>query len=349
MCRILDTVEDALWAKVSLQMRSFEELDRLIVRHSLAADIATDMAADSTAADLAIDAKIEGPLALWIKMFPPGLPEGEKLLLSDTSRIITDLKSAPEGVRKPIFELVRSMAAGMRHFAERRAEAQGRLELRGLKEVNQYCFFVAGIVGETLSKLLVAIEPDVKLTPALVIDSHHFGLFLQKVNLLKDQRQDELEGRFLVPSRDELFASLRIHAEGAMRYIENIPDSRNDYRVFCAWSLFLGLGTLPLLRAFAEPTVGADSALKIDRAATEALFARIEELSRDPLALRQYFNELVEIAGLPLALSLVRDSKAPALLAQSTMPPQTLALPKWFADSYSGGLSAADLQVLGLV
>src|SRR6185312_11359020 len=178
ICRILDTVEDALWSKMSLQRRSFEQLVMYL---------------DNDRTSL--------PVAQWVKMFPESLPEGERLLLSDTSRILADLKDAPPEVRAPITDLVRSMAAGMRHFAELRDAGRGRLELHGIREVNQYCFFVAGIVGEALSKLLAAVDVDVRLTKNVLVDAHHFGLFLQKVNILKDQMQDECEGRFFVASR----------------------------------------------------------------------------------------------------------------------------------------------------
>ncbi len=310
ICRVLDTVEDALWTQNSMQMRSFDELGQFVKSAQPPSKLA---------------------LSQWVKTFPPGLPEGEKLLLSDTSTLLTDLISAPEGVKRPIFELVKSMSAGMRHFAEKRVEAKGRLELRGLSEVNQYCFFVAGIVGETLSKLLVAIEPEVRLSRDLLVDAHHFGLFLQKVNLLKDQVKDEQEGRFLVPARDELFLSLHANAEGALRYIEAMPRSRVDYRVFCAWSLFLGLRTLPLLKS--------GQALKLERTETEQLFRDLENWVQSD-TLRYEFGQLLAAADLG------ENSKAVLISTRNT---GAIALPDWFKQSYSGLLTASDIQALGLI
>ena len=315
ICRVLDTVEDALWPKVSMQLRSFDELGRILDQISSKNETA--------------GFTLSLPLKAWLKMFPTGLPEGEQLLLSDTSTLLLDLKSAPDSIRGPIVELVRSMAAGMRHFSSLRLEKQGQLHLSGLKEVNQYCFFVAGLVGETLSKLLVATDPNVRLTRSLLVDSHHFGLFLQKVNLLKDQFVDEREGRFLVPSRRDLFLSLREHAEGAMRYIEVLPASRLDYRVFCAWSLFLGLKTLPVL-AESNPAV-----VKIERSETEALFRKVEDFAGDTQRLRIEFENLV--SAVPQSKSLPAEAMGSSLV------------PGWFSQSYFGSLSAPDLQTLGLI
>jgi Squalene/phytoene synthase len=277
------------------------------------------------------------PVTEWVKMFPAGIPEGERLLLSDTSRILNDLKSAPPEVRGPIMDLVRSMAAGMRHFATLRAAGRGRLELKGIKEVNQYCFFVAGIVGEALSKLLVAVDADVRLTKSVLVDAHHFGLFLQKVNILKDQVQDENEGRFLVSSREELYSSLGDHAEGAMRYIEAVPVARRDYRVFCAWSLFLGLATLPVLRAAVAGTAAAPN--KIARAETAEIFSRVELVIGDEKSLRSEFARLMSSLK-PFSRSTTPDT---------TTDVATLGLPQWIRDSYAGPLTGSELHNLGLI
>src|SRR5690606_15896421 len=139
----------------------------------------------------------------WIAALPMDLPEGEKLLVADSTQLFSDLHEAPVTVRTIIQSLAGSMARGMRHFVARGDD--GHLRLRNLQEVNQYCFFVAGIVGEALSQLLSVIDSKIQLSRKFLIDAHHFGLFLQNVNLLKDQTADESAGRFLVSSRDEVY------------------------------------------------------------------------------------------------------------------------------------------------
>ena len=74
-------------------------------------------------------------------------------------------------------------------------DKSGHLKLGSLKEVNQYCFFVAGVVGEALAKLVSHVEPQFQTAKFRILDAHHFGLFLQKVNILKDQVNDRGEGR----------------------------------------------------------------------------------------------------------------------------------------------------------
>lgn len=314
LCRILDTVEDAMWSERRSQARSFETFRQLV-----GGKISPEVESQA----------LEG----WVQDFPNTIPEGERLLLQDTKRILHDLQTAPEEIRSPILALVDTMAEGMRHFYAHHGE--GGIRLSGLAEVNQYCFFVAGLVGETLSKLLRAVGSRMELRRELIVDAHHFGLFLQKVNLLKDQRTDEAQGRFLVPSRVELISSLCRNAEGAMRYIEAIPSEHKDYRVFCAWSLFLGLATLPLL--VEENVHGA----KLPREATARLFAEIEAWVDSPSVLRAQFESLISVANLPKPAAQSRPSAKPHFAK-----PVSWA---WVSEIYNGLLSQDDLCVLGLV
>ncbi len=326
LCRILDTVEDATWSERRSQFHSFEVF-RKLVEHKISPEVQSK--------------ELDG----WMQSFPATIPEGERLLLNDTGRILHDLHCAPEEIRSPILALVGAMSEGMRHFCARSND--GRVRLIGLAEVNQYCFFVAGLVGETLSKLLRAVGSQMELRRDLVVDSHHFGLFLQKVNLLKDQVRDEAEGRFLVPSRSELFASLGRNAVGAMRYIEAIPLERKDYRVFCSWSLFLGLATLPLLSKADNskpPHKSAELVDKLPRNLTLDLFAQIEIWVDSPDILRTQFNYFLSAAGLPVSehSSTMEHSTD---VSRSHQPATNWA---WIAEVYKGLLSPDDLCALGL-
>ena len=309
LCRILDTVEDAVWPRREVQARSFETF-RQLVGQEISPEVESVM--------------LDG----WVREFPPTLPEGERLLLNDTGLILRDLRTAPEEIRVAILTLVNSMSAGMRHFC-----ARNELRLSCLSEVNQYCFFVAGLVGETLSKLLRAIDHRLELRRELIVDAHHFGLFLQKVNLLKDQSRDEREGRFLVPSRAELLTSLALNAQGAMRYIEAIPLDHKDYRVFCAWSLFLGLATLPL---FQRESVGV---VKLPRETTAKLFQQIENWVDTPTVLREQFEKLLNAAHSESAES--RQAAANRIGSSRTNW-------QWVPEVYKGILMPDDLCALGL-
>lgn len=295
LCRLLDTIEDAKWDSFSEQKHAFLEFDEFL--------------------------RGEEPLShqrleTWIRKFPRDLVEGERYLLNDADRLFLDFMKWPDEVRRPTMRLIRSMGAGMTHFMNRKSQV-GRLALRDIQEVNQYCFFVAGLVGEMLGHL----HSRVSFSHKKMIDAFRFGLFLQKINLLKDQREDEREGRFLVPTRAGVMASLRHDAEGAFRFLISIPEKEKDFRLFCAWSLFLGLASLPWIQQSAVE----DGLQKIPREVARLCLDAVEERIADDHHLGKLFDEMTEplFVGLPrvgLSFSGSGDERALLTLYEGSLP-----------------------------
>jgi phytoene/squalene synthetase len=305
LCRILDTVEDSAWPRLERQTEMFADFRRFL-RGERAG-------------------RIE-----WSRLFPASLSEGERRLVADAPMVFDELSSFPEPVRGAVTEMIDNMACGMQVFALRREN--GRLRLRSLLEVNQYCFFVAGIVGEVLARLVAIVEPKADLSQGTLLNAHHFGQFLQKVNLLKDQIGDEREGRFLVPDRSEIKTSLALNARGAFDYLIAQPVQLRGYRLFCAWSLFLGLATL----SAAEQGFLKGRLAKVARSGTEQLLEQVARLLDRPDELRAQFE------------TLLAQVQAPATVAR-TAHSGTAAAEPWVQRSYSGLLRGAELARLGVV
>lgn len=268
LCRVADTVEDAPWVSVDLQAENFARFDRALLRP---ADV--------------------GAVADWVTSFPRGLSEGECLLLADAPTLMTDYHSCPPPVRDAMRDLIFAMSQGMQHFC--RTRAGGELRLRTLGEVNQYCFFVAGVVGELLAKLVAIVEPAFQVTDQILLRAHHFGLFLQKVNLLKDQVGDERAGRHFIPSRERVEASAGQDAVQALEFIMLVPASQIEFRRFCAWSLFLGLESVGAARA----SLSESRVLKVTRRKMEEIFAAIESRLMDNNRLRELFEKSIRSLG----------------------------------------------------
>ena len=252
ICRILDTVEDAPWSNSMDQRTAFEQFEIFL----------TSPVQDAAA------------VRAWAAKFPKVIAVGERLLLSDAGLVFGEFAELSVRERTAMLSPILSMSRGMAAYAAR----ERVLRLRDLVDVNVYCFFVAGVVGELLTGL---VEDEMR--PIGLDLATHFGLFLQKMNVLKDQRSDEAEGRFLVPDREQLFSSLQENAQGAIAYLQAIPVARRDYRLFCAWALYLGLATIPLLR---------QGATKLSRLQAMSVVARIEFAISDNDRLQEYFMEL---------------------------------------------------------
>ena len=306
LCRTVDTIEDSTWPRLEDQMQMFARFDRALDEPGAA-----------------------GELANCLDQFPSDASESEKLLVKDSARLLEDFHRLPEPVYAMIRGSIHSMSLGMQHF--RKASGGGPLRLQSLEEVNQYCFFVAGVVGELLAKLLARVEPAFAVSQENLVRAHHFGLFLQKVNLLKDQVDDLQHGRDLVPSRERMEISAQADAEGALRFLVDLPKPQIEFRRFCAWSLFLGLEALRVARR----SVNEKRVLKIARHRTEQMLAEIEEVLLNDAALKEYFNKAAE--GLGWRLS----SKPEGWSARE--------IPAWLLRLYSGSLDGRHLGRLGLV
>lgn len=300
-CRILDTIEDSPWASRAEQMDAFRIFDEAL--------------ADS--------AKVASVKVL-VERIPQSIDEGELKLMGDVEAVFQDIHALPAPVKQIVRDLVGSMSSGMQHFCL--ANPDGVLRLKNLNEVNAYCFFVAGVVGELLAKLLAKFDSSFELSQLSILRAHHFGLFLQKVNLLKDQVGDEKVGRHLIPSRTVVEDSARENAENAFRFLEELPPAQSEFRRFCAWSLFLGLESLVVAR----DSVKGGRVLKIARTRAEEIISAIEDALDQSGALERLFQDAASRLGW---MDLPKS--------RSTGP-----VPEWLPKLYKGPLTTQNLSDL---
>ena len=94
---------------------------------------------------------------------------------------------------------------------------------RSLRELRDYCYVVAGIVGEMLTELfLLDAEALAPFASRLRRRSRFFGEALQLVNILKDASSDATEGRVYLPAgidRARVFALARRDLDVAAAYV----------------------------------------------------------------------------------------------------------------------------------
>jgi phytoene/squalene synthetase len=301
LCRTLDTIEDAPWTEPSQQHQAYKAFEQNLF---------------GTLEDES-----------WVRAVPAQIPDSEKALLNDQLILFRRLRALPEPVRPVIRELVGMMSAGMQHFSS--ARGRGPLVLKTLQEVNQYCFFVAGVVGELLAKLVAMVEPRFSLSEQNLVRAHHFGLFLQKVNLLKDQVGDEREGRHLIPDRAVVEASALDNAEQALRFLLDIPLEQIEFRRFCAWSLFLGLEAVKVARA----SLSQAQVLKVGRHRTTEILSEVESVIADRAGLQTLFRKALDSLGQGS-----RENTAQT----------TVGVPDWLLGLYRGRLGVEQLNQLGL-
>lgn len=275
ICRILDSIEDSAWKDDGGSVEGASALGRISLGR-----ISQHEAFEKFVAFLKVQPS-DADVCTWADrlLISAVMPDSERILVRDAHLVFALFWQERARVREVMRAPVESMARGMMEFRG--------LKLRGLQDVNRYCFFVAGVVGEILTGLVRLIGEDrgVKVATSLV-EGFRFGLFLQKVNLLKDRETDLLEGRDLVPSRLAVFRSAFEDAKVAFSYLKSVPVTLEGYRLFCGWSLFLGLASLPHIAG----------RKKIGRLETVALMAAVERRVRSNSDLEVLFVRYLQNA-----------------------------------------------------
>jgi farnesyl-diphosphate farnesyltransferase len=157
--------------------------------------------------------------------------------------------AASEQLRRHVARSARGMIAVVE-----RTDDNGVLQLRTLQDLRDYCYVVAGIVGEMLTELFLLQSPSLVIVAGdLRARAVEFGEALQLVNILKDSQADGAEWRIYLPrdaSPAEVFSLARADLRRATEYTELLRTAGADSGLvaFNALNLRLAIGTLHLLR-----------------------------------------------------------------------------------------------------
>jgi farnesyl-diphosphate farnesyltransferase len=225
--RIADTFEDAAHWPPELRVEALREFEDLLSRNDPQA--ARRLAAKWSAA-------------------VPARQEGYCELIREVPFVLDAFFAlAPEAVVSIRSHVVRS-ARGMAGFVQ--SGRDGRVSLETLQDLHDYCYAVAGIVGEMLTELfLLGRERLQPIATTLRNRAAFFGEALQLVNILKDASVDAAEGRsFLPPAvpRKEVFALARQDLGVAREYILALQGAGAPRGIieFCALPAELAWATL---------------------------------------------------------------------------------------------------------
>ncbi len=125
-----------------------------------------------------------------------GCGEGdERRLLEEFPKCHSVYAALREDSRRVISDITFRMATGMAEFVDKDL-GQGTVDV---KQYNRYCHFVAGLVGEGLSRLFSASGLEKSSLATELYLSDQMGLFLQKTNIIRDYLEDYVDGRAFWP------------------------------------------------------------------------------------------------------------------------------------------------------
>lgn len=228
--RIADTFEDAArWPRA----------DRIAALEAFCELLDEPPAAARAAAKAWVDAK-------------PVDHAGYLELLGLSHEVLAELETMTPQARAVVKKHTRRTAEGMARIVAR-GDAAGNLRLQSLQDLKDYCYVVAGIVGELLTELFLLGAPSLERTRAeLEATMVGFGEGLQLVNILKDSGDDARDGRVYLPPalpRAEVLALARADLDQASRYIGALQDggAPQGYQAFTGISVMLARAALKVL------------------------------------------------------------------------------------------------------
>jgi farnesyl-diphosphate farnesyltransferase len=176
-------------------------------------------------------------------------------LLHEFPRLLNVLRTFPGTVVRSICQALNSTIDGMTFFIDAATGSPDQIRLQTVHELHQYCYAVAGIVGELLTDIFVFHHP-----PGLAIHrelrplSAGFGEFLQLTNILKDADGDAASGRVFIPdgtSRESVFQLAYTARQDALQYIRLLERTEfpRDVLHFCQFICILADGSLNRLQS----------------------------------------------------------------------------------------------------
>ena len=205
---------------------------------------------------------------------PPTRHEGYLELLRETPAVVSRLDTLAPGVRRILIHHTQRTSRGMADVVAR-ADAQGHFRLQTLQDLKDYCYVVAGIVGELLTEVFVHDAPSLQAVKAeLEARMVAFGEGLQLVNIVKDAGDDAKDGRAYLPKaveRREVFALASADLDRAAEYVEALQRGGAP-RGFLAFTALPVMLARAALRAVEQRGPGA----KVPRDHVSALYQTLE-------------------------------------------------------------------------
>lgn len=308
LCRIVDTIEDEV-ALSSEQKRAFcREFEAAVKGQADAASFSSRLA----------------PL-----LSEQTLP-AEHELIRCVPRVIAITHSLDRPQIDALAECVEIMGRGMADFQDKDLHAG----LANLDEMGRYCYYVAGVVGEMLTKLFCHYSPEIAQHRDVMMKlAVSFGQGLQMTNILKDLWDDHQRGVSWLPrdvfaahgydlaklAPDNNDAAFRAaygevvgvahgHLRNALEYTLLIPAHETGIREFCLWAL--GMAVLTLRKINARLDFTESKQVKISRRSVKAVILASRLARRCNFLLKQLFN-LASI-GLPKPAAALPATPHPA-------------------------------------
>lgn len=215
-----------------------------------------------------------------------------KNLVKNTDKLKICFDSLDPKIQEISFRWLKEMNAGMKYYLEE--------PVNTFSQLNEYCYYVAGTVGGFLTDLLIEVG-GIKGENKNVLEKNFVesGLFLQKVNIIRDIKLDIMNHRkhywplqelgiteeeIIDPAYEDkalealekMVEDVKRHSRALVDYYHAIPQEWSGYRKFYSVNNAMGYATLDLIEGNTD-LFYKDKKLKIKKTAVLKILAVSEE------------------------------------------------------------------------
>jgi farnesyl-diphosphate farnesyltransferase len=297
LCRMADTIEDEPAVPPEETLAFLERFQAVVAGRGDTARLASD---------------VEGRLSNRTL-------SAERDLIINMVRVLNVTAALAPAQRAAIQRCVELMCYGMPRF-------QSTASLKGLPlraDLDEYCYYVAGVVGEMLTELFCEYSAGAARERAAMRGlAVSFAQGLQMTNILKDIWEDRSRGACWLPQEvftphgvdlatltstprmpgfdagmNELIGVAHAHLRNALDYTLLIPSNEVGMRRFCLWAV--GLAVLTLRKIHKNPGFTTGSQVKISRSSVTMTRLLTDLSMHNDWMLRRLFA--MAARGLPLA------------------------------------------------
>ncbi|MFU8830969.1 MAG: squalene/phytoene synthase family protein [Wenzhouxiangella sp.] len=250
-------------------------------------------------------------------------PADERKLIANCHQVIKVTHKLDERELAAVTRCLSVMTEGM-HKYQRISGLHG---LADIAQVDEYCYFVAGVVGEMLTELFCCYSPEIQSRRSRLMRlAPSFGQGLQMTNILKDVWEDHRRGTCWLPRsgfdadpgrigdllgqtdpqtyRDgmrTLISIAHFHLRNALDFTLLIPAHETGIRRFCLWAQ--GLAVLTLRKIHRHPDFTSGQEVKVTRRTVGLVVAVCSRCASHNRILRCLFASVS--IGLPKGTSIV--------------------------------------------
>lgn len=275
--------------------------------------------------------------------------ESDLDLLKNITRVFNIYDTLSPSHQKPIAESVSKMSLGMAHF-QKKYKAEGLTPLENEQELEEYCYFVAGVVGEMLCELMIASLPQLSQENREIMRNNavSFGLGLQMTNISKDVIVDQSRGWSYIPksyieeagltletfqSGEKPGQNLKVietillktcgHLRDALKYTLAIPRTEIRLRLFCIWPLWMAVETVATLHNN-KSLLSSDAPVKISRKTVRKILRRTPLIAFSNYLLQKSFDDILKAPELSVCQPF-QNENLQARLKEIKLTPSTEA------------------------